>query len=355
MRARSLAALLIAGLWLPAVAAADVSGPEIVGFLNAQRAANEIPAGIIEDPVLSSGCAKHNAYGAQNDTLEHAEDPSKPGYSAEGEQAAQTSVLYAGGGPWTAANNPFETAPIHLHQLLAPRIDRMGASENGGYGCATTFGSRARPAPASDVTYTYPGDGAQGWVASQTAAEGPYTPGQRVGIPEGAETGPYLYAMFDGPLLSGFEAASGATGSLAGPGGGVPVAVVDNTTAGLENYLPTGAELIPRTPLAPGTAYTAQVAATVEGVAFSHRWRFTTADGPDPFRAKARRKKTKILVTVKALSDVRAAIKVGGRRATKEIKAGTTFRQRFPAPAGPVKVRIVVTMAGGRWVVRDKR
>jgi hypothetical protein len=268
-----------------ASATADVSGPDIVGFINAQRAAQGIPAGIVEDPALSDGCAKHNAYGAMNQVLTHTEDPAAPGYTAEGAQAAQTSVIYEGSGPWTATHDPFETAPIHLHQLLAPRIDRMGASENQDFGCATTLASRNRPAPAADVTYTYPGAGATAWPASQVAAEGPYTPGERVGIPAGTATGPYLYVMFDGADLMPFDTATATSATLAGPDGLVDVAVVDNHTPGLENYLPTGMEVIPKAPLKPGATYTASVAAnvTTQGGggpprAFAHTWSFTTAE-----------------------------------------------------------------------------
>jgi hypothetical protein len=355
MRARTVLALIVGALSAPATAAADVSGPAIVGFVNAQRAANGIPAGITEDPALSDGCAKHNDYSSRNNTLGHSEDPSLPGYTPEGDAAARTSVLYSGGGPWTAVTNPFETAPIHLHQLLAPRISRMGASENSGYGCATTQGVRDRPAPPSNVTYTYPGDGANDWFQSQTASEGPYTPGERVGIPAGTRTGPYLYVMFDGPDLSGFESAGEAKGSLAGPGGEVPVAVADNTTEGLEGYLPTGAEIIPRIPLAPSTTYTAKIAATVDGKPFAYAWRFTTAEGPPPFTAKVARRGKKILVKIKASADIEARAKVAGKGATKSLKAGATWKQRFAAPNKPAGVRIVVTVAGGRFVVRDKK
>lgn len=61
------------------------------------------------------------------------------------------------------------------------------------------------------------------------------------------------------------------------------VAVVDNHTSGLEGYLPTGMELIPRAPLMPNTTYTARVAADVStqggggpSRAFSRAWSFKT-------------------------------------------------------------------------------
>jgi hypothetical protein len=283
MMKRALLAAALAVVAAAAPARADVSGPDIVAFLNAQRAANGIPAGIVEDPALSAGCVKHNNYGALNHVVIHDEDSTKPGYTPEGKQAAQTSVLYSGGGPWTAARNPFETAPIHLHQLLAPRIDRMGAAETQGYGCATTLASRNRPAPPADITYTYPAGGAIGWPAAQTAAEGPYTPGERLGIPAGTQTGPYLYVMFDGPDIVPWSSAHATAASLTGPSGPVDVAVADNTTDGLVNYLPPGMELIPRAPLATGTTYTAAVTADVTpgggapARTFSYTWSFTTS------------------------------------------------------------------------------
>lgn len=277
----------VAGLGpFSSVASADVSGPDIVQFLSAQRAANGIPAPIAHDSVLSDGCAKHDRYGAINGVLTHGEDPSKPGYTAEGDQAGKTSVLYAGGAPWSAARNPFENAPIHLHQLLAPRIDRMGAAEVSGYGCATTLASRNRAAPPADITYSYPGDGATAWPPAQTAFEGPYTPGERVGIPQGTTTGPYLYIMFDGPGLSVSATAQATAASLTGPDGPVSVVTVDNTTSGLQGYLPTGMEVIPRTPLRAGSTYRASVEASVSdsGVAartFTRTWTFTTGQTPN--------------------------------------------------------------------------
>jgi hypothetical protein len=334
VRPAALAVTLLALTAAPA--AADVSGPDIVSFINAQRAANGIPAGIVEDPALSDGCAKHNAYDAQNNTLTHKEDATKPGYTPEGDTAAQTSVLYTGG-PWTATSNPFETAPIHLHQLFAPRMDRMGASENGGYGCATTLASLNRPAPPADVTYTYPGDGREGWPVAQTASEGPHPPGFFVGIPEGTQTGPYLYAMFDGPDLGPGTDASMGSATLTGPAGPVDVAVVDNTTPGLEGYLPTGVEVIPRAPLTAFTPYTAGVSAIVGGRVFTHQWTFTTG-GTITGRGYTVGKVTvhKRLVTIAITPQVPLTIvvRVTGKRKSAELKP-----QQLAQP-GSVSVRI---------------
>ena len=195
-------------------------------------------------------------------------------------------MLYRGG-PWTATRNPFETAPIHLHQLLAPRLDRMGAAEVQTYGCATTA-ARNRAAAAAFTTYSYPRDGATAWPFGQVAAEGPYTPGSQVGIPEGTRTGPYLYVMFDGPTLTLSDVASATSATLTGPEGAVDVARVDNTTPGLVGYLPIGMQVIPRAPLQPNTTYTATISATVttQGGTGPQRvlgrtWSFTTDALPD--------------------------------------------------------------------------
>ena len=253
-------------------ARADVTGPVIVGYVNAQRAAQGIPAGILHDAALSDGCAKHNAYGRLNNVLLHDENPALPGYTPQGDVAAGTSVLYRGT-TWTATRNPFETAPIHLHALLAPRLDRMGASEDQGYGCATTTASRARPAPSTDRSYTYPGNGTTGWVLSQVASETPYTPGEKATppIPANTRTGPYLYVMFDGPTVTLQDIAEGSSATLTGPQGPLTVRVVDNGTPGLEGYLPTGMQVIPVAPLLPATTYTASVAASVTTpVSYTH-------------------------------------------------------------------------------------
>lgn len=289
-RTSSLIVLLFALGSLGAQSArADVGGPQIVGFLNAQRAAQGVPAGIVHDAALSAGCANHNNYGRVNGVLVHSEDPALQGYTAAGDQAARTSVLYQGGGPWSAARNPFETAPIHLHQLLAPRLDRMGASEDLGYGCATTLASRSRAAPATDSTYTYPGPGATAWPFAQTASEGPYTPGQQVGIPAGTKTGPYLYVMFDGPTVTLSDTATATSATLTdSQGATVSVATADNNTTGLVGFLPTGMQVIPRAQLAPSTTYTANVSASVTtqggggpARSFSRTWSFTTDSLPD--------------------------------------------------------------------------
>lgn len=257
--------------------AGATTGAEIVSYLNQQRAASKIPAAIKPDAHWSAACAAHNHYEELNGALTHNELTSGQGYTADSAFAALHGVIYQGL-PWTATQNPFESAPIHLAQVLAPRLDSAGAAESGGFGCFTSLISRKRPAPKAKKIYTYPRNGATGWRTSEIAAEGPYTPGQRRGIPAGTTTGPYLLAMFDGPSLGVFSEAKVVSASVRGPAGPVKIRTADNRTSGLAGYLPTGAYLIVRKPLAPHTTYTAKVSAKIVGskLKFSHTWKFTT-------------------------------------------------------------------------------
>ncbi|HEX8051863.1 MAG TPA: hypothetical protein VF517_02655, partial [Thermoleophilaceae bacterium] len=257
MRTRQLLLLVLACAAVAPAGAHAATGAEAVARLNEQRAAHGIPAGIAHNAEWSRWCGLHNEYQRINGgQLTHSEDPSKPGYTDEGNQAAGASVLSAGGN-WDRAN-PWETAPIHLHQLLAPRLDAMGVDDTNGFTCATTLLSRNRPAPASNAVYTYPGPGTS-HRASETAAEGPYTPGERVGISKGTRTGPYIYVSVDGPQLNPFSKAHMTGASLSGPDGPVEVRTVDNFTSGLEGYLPTGGQVIPVQPLKARSTYTASV------------------------------------------------------------------------------------------------
>ncbi|MEA2137811.1 MAG: hypothetical protein QOG56_961 [Solirubrobacteraceae bacterium] len=240
-----------------APAAQALTGEGAVAALNAQREANGIPGGIVHVPEWSGWCALHNAYQRTNRTLTHDESPSAPGYTPEGARAGRSSVL-SSDNRWDAVN-PWEDAPIHLHQMLAPRLDAMGIDvAPAGYTCATTLLSLNRPAPAVDTIYAYPGEGTR-YRFEESAGESPFTPGELVGIPSGTKTGPYLYLSVDGPGLYPLAKARMTEATLVGPDGPVEVRPVDNTTPGIGGYIPTGGELIALHPLRPRSSYTAHV------------------------------------------------------------------------------------------------
>lgn len=269
---------VLCALLLPAAAAA-ISGPEIVQRLSQQREANGIPGGLVERPEWSADCARHNYYGAQTGELRHSEDPSSPFYSAEGNWAAENSVL-ASGSSWSRGN-PWEEAPIHLIQMLAPPLSEMGAAENDNHNCATTWPGYRRPEPTSLTAYSYPGNGVSGVVPSERASESPFVPGDQVGLPEGTTTGRYLLVY-----LSGLDPSDApdvtVTAALSDDNGAVDLRVVDSTNEEIGGYMPQpSAFLIPAQPLKPQTAYQADVKWSMEGAQlFEQRFGFTTGTNP---------------------------------------------------------------------------
>ena len=259
-----------------------------IADLNAQRAANGLPAGITEDTTLSADCAAHDLYMFANDILTHTELTTNPGYTTGGDYAGQNAVLSRGSG-W-AAGDPYEFAPLHLDQLLAPRLLTLGSADASGFSCTTTFPGWTRPDPAALTVYTYPGPGAAIYP-SEIASELPYTPGQLVGIAPGARTGPYLIVLVDapGPGNGPFDnpaALSHAT--LTGPSGRVALKTVDGSAAlpggsvsMLAAYMSPGGFIVPVKPLLAGVTYSAQVAVGFGGQNTTHDWSFTTT-GTDP-------------------------------------------------------------------------
>lgn len=264
----------MAGVAAAPAAARDVlSGSQEIAFLNAQRAANGIPGDVAENPAYSDACAKHMNYVALNGgDLVHQEDSTKVGYTPEGDDAAGHSVLTSAGSAFTSTGaDNFETAPIHLMQMLSPWMTIAGAAN----GCLYTL---ARPNRTFDAqtTYSYPGDGSTTVPTSETAAEGPFVPGAFVGLADparptqGLQTGPHLMFFYAGPAASPssdpyFDSRGHFTAaSLVGPSGPVDIRTVDSdTTSGslqlIGQYLPPGGMIIPVSPLVPNQLYTASV------------------------------------------------------------------------------------------------
>ena len=86
--AASRAAVVLPGLAGP-VGAAAATAKQTIALLNIQRAANQLPAGITENPTWSTDCAAHDRYMASNHMLTHNEIPGNPGYSSAGAYAGK--------------------------------------------------------------------------------------------------------------------------------------------------------------------------------------------------------------------------------------------------------------------------
>jgi hypothetical protein len=269
---------LVAWLALAPGGAGAAGAAGTIAELNAQRGANGIPAGITEDPILSADCADHDHYMAVNHMLTHFEIPGTPGYTTGGDYAGRNAVL-AQGADWTNGN-PYEHAPLHLDQLLAPRLSVLGSTDAEGFSCTTTFPGWTRPDPVALTVYSYPGPGATIYP-SEVARELPWTPGQLVGIPQPVRTGPNIVVLVDAPGQSPkINPATLTNATLTGPSGPVEVKTVDGTTAipggsTLGQYISPGGFIIPVNPLAPGTTYEAHVVVGFAGTQTPHDWSFT--------------------------------------------------------------------------------
>lgn len=274
MRVSTLILAAIAGLGLAAAATAarPVDSSAILDALNAERAANGIPADVRENGAWSAKCADHVAYMAAAGSLTHTEDPSSARYTASGSWAGRNSVL-AFGESW-GSSDPFETSPLHLIQLMSPELHQIGvADDSSGYLCVTTWPGYKPSAKAKPAVYTYPGDGVVGVPAAETASEIPFVPSEFVGLPQGTRTGFNIMVFAEGltdPWLAHIVSAT-----LTGPHDrAVAVKTVDRTTPTVGAYLPPGSGfVIPAAPLRPGTRYQATVRFAGGP---SYTWSFTT-------------------------------------------------------------------------------
>lgn len=268
---------------------------QTLALLNAQRSANGIPAGITEDAAWSADCASHDHYMALNHALTHDERAGNPGYTAGGAFAGKNSVL-SQSADWDSGN-PYEYAPLHLDQLLAPRLLRLGSADAEGFSCTTTFPGWTRADPHEPTVYTYPGDGATIY-ASEVAHELPWTPGDLVGLSQPSRTGPALIVLADAPAQTPIgNSATLTAASLTGPTGAVQVRTVDGTTAlpqggsfaTLAPYIAPGGFIIPVRPLIPNTTYRAHVIVSFAGARIVHDWSFTTRNNDPHSQLVARR------------------------------------------------------------------
>jgi len=236
-----------------------------VRLLNRERILNSLPAGIAENAAWTAACEAHDTYERLNGGLSHEEKSGRRGFSAAGNLIAATSVLAQGiywDAPTARNGDPYENAPFHLFDLFNPRISSVGAADAQGFGCVEIELGTLRPAPASPVAYSYPGDRRAGVPVAQSAVEQPATPARLLGLGARA-SGPNVFVYFDGPWTNGSRLRlEGA--SLASSAGAVPLRWLDNTTSNL--LAPTGAILVPVRALRPRTRYRVSARGTVTGI-----------------------------------------------------------------------------------------
>jgi Carboxypeptidase regulatory-like domain len=243
-------------------------------WLNAERARDGLPGGVVLNPRWAQECAAHDGYERANGVLSHTENPQASGASAGGAWAGLVSVLAQA--RWTHTRDPWQSAPIHLMQLFTPSLSVIGLDDSGGLQCATTYPGLLRTPVSADAVSTYPADGARGVPPREVAREAPFVPGQFVGLPAGRATGRELFVYLDDSGQIGQAQVKVVRATLSQGRHAVAVRWVDNTTRTVGRYL-TGAILIPVKPLLERSKYEAAVAVQDRSGTLTHSWSFTTA------------------------------------------------------------------------------
>lgn len=236
---------------------------------NLHRSVAGLPA-VTENPVLSAGDQRHAEYLVKTDTVVHAEDPSSPFYTAEGDAAGQSSNVAGSSSP-TASPASFVDmwmqGPFHAIGILDPKLAEVGfgiAHDDSGpvkSGAALDVinGRTGSPNPSMFPIF-YPADG-------QALPIDRY-PGNEIPDPLTACTG---YTAPSGPpLMVQFQSAAPAVTdhTLLEDGVAVDNCVYDGTTytnpdpqmQDLGQNVLAGRNavvMIPRNPLKPGSQYEA--------------------------------------------------------------------------------------------------
>lgn len=159
-----------------------VSGPDWLLYFNAIRAEGGLPA-VAADALLSFGAELHSEYMIRTNSTVHAQEPSSPLYTREGNHAGQNGNIAASGWAEAPANWGLEywmTAPFHMLPMLNPRL------ETAGYGFFRDAGSDLKMTATLDVKsglgnlpdtivypLTFPKDGGQTWSLESRLPEFP--------------------------------------------------------------------------------------------------------------------------------------------------------------------------------------
>jgi hypothetical protein len=212
---------------------------QAVAQLNAQREANGIPGGLVENARLDEGCASHvDSYVATRTQYPHTELPTQPGYTPLGAEAASMSDLageftmpvterahsgdYLEGGDWWGPEiMPWTEAPLHEAALFDPTSTTSWYAQDGSLACMGTSGGRAFVAPQF---FSFPGTGAARVPTIEYSNEEPFTPAMAAGYKDGAKTGPTIILWAEGAPATIKHV------TLTGPAGEVHTALVTPTT-----------------------------------------------------------------------------------------------------------------------------
>jgi hypothetical protein len=320
-----IAALAVVGAFVvvPVAAAAsnDPTPAQAITELNTWRAqVGEQPVSATDVAAWDTGCQHHNNYDDLNGTLTHQEQSGNPGYTSDGAEAGEDSVLaeeISIDGPTTEDHllpGPvWDGAVFHRAALLEPRLANIGfdsttvphGSQDDTWMCLWLQNQPSDPPgpSAMDDSRTTPGltlypSPANGTVDVPTKFPGfeAPDPATETGVPPGSTLGWLMNVEINGPWADpGFGyivSAHNVSATLAPDGGGSTVPLVvsqcgtggcgggGNTSLGL--YFDGGFGIFPTQVLAANTMYHAAATGTVtdwnthQDFPFSISWCFST-------------------------------------------------------------------------------
>lgn len=278
-----LAATLLALAPSGALADSTPTPQTAIQMLNAWRAELGMTQTVTEDPVQTEGCRAHTEYYRLNPTsYGHFEDPTLPGFSDAGHQAAASSVLSYSPSLHSQGPLAWQWYPYHRSGLLNPRLTTTGYWAEHGISCMGIIGRTNRPI-STFRSYPYPVDGQTGVPTGFRCDEFPSpclsVPGNDGTVATGVIPSVHFAGPFDNEYVKSVSAASMT------PDGGQPATLT--VESGGNPILDGGLNLIPYRPLLGDTWYTARVEGTVLAFSgstsaewpFSVQWRFRT--GPE--------------------------------------------------------------------------
>lgn len=290
-------------VFLPLVIRAPIALPEWLSRLNAYRAMAGLPP-VTENPEWSDGCARHARYMVKNNVITHAEDPSNPWYTPEGDACGRNANVMVSSDATASdayAIDLWMQGPFHAIGILDPRLVQVGygayREADGGWQMGAALDVlRGRASGASGVAFPvrWPGDGATTPLRAFQVGEYP-DPLAHCGYRAPAGL-PILMLLGTGSITP--RVTDHRLWKDSSP---VDHCVFDETT--YTNPDPTQQQLgrqildsrdaivlIPKDPLSPGSRYTVSI--TVDGQTYTWSFRVATdgaqATGMEPGRSETR-------------------------------------------------------------------
>ncbi len=276
----------------PTPTATPQPGLEWLDYVNQFRALANLPH-LTENPTWSAGGVLHGRYMVKNDVITHAEDPTNPWYTAEGDAAGRNGNVAVSSSVNTSdrfAIDLWMTGPFHAIGIIDPQLSQTGFGSYreaiGAWRMGATLdvlrGLGALP-PGTTFPIFFPKEGGQMWLTRYNGNEAPDPLTSCPGY--SAPSGPPVMLQ----LGSGNVTPNVTASSFLRDGQPLEHCIFDET-----NYVNNNGSLqslgrsvlngrdaiviMPRSPLVSGSTYTASV--TTNGNTYT--WSFTVTAVRDP-------------------------------------------------------------------------